>query len=763
MNRCDFSSVITIIKKYISDDYNINQSDLLDELFHSFFYKDDEIIEFDFGLICRWFNGLAKISPRISEFYLLKQNKKKLVKDIENNILPVMYDSAMCVNEIYDLLVQDSTISDKMKRELTRYYPCKNIGVEATFIAYVLSFGMERTFVKRNNKKQLSMGTLSPILKDFVFNTDVPKPCKYFCGRDNELDKLHDLLQKNNKVFLQGIAGIGKSELAKAYAKKYSKEYTNIIYITYTGDLMRDIADMDFVDDISNDNEKERFQKHNRFLRILKEDTLIIIDNFNVTSTDDSLLSVVLKYRCRVLFTTRSRFENHVYIDLEEISDKQDLLNLIDGFYSDTQRNINIIYEIIDIVHSHTLAVELVGRLLETGILEPKQLLEKLKQEKASLSATDTIGIVKDGENYKATYYDHIHTLFSLYKLSIEEQDIMRSLSVIPTNGINSRLFAKWLGLNDLNTINYLIEKGFVKSGRIISLHPMIMEVTVSETKPSINNLNRLLSSLQNICLEHGKDISYYKLLFHIIENVINIAEKDDKEYYLRLIEDVFAYMQKYNYQSGMQLILKEMEELLQDYKIGKTSDRALLFDYKASNEKQTEKAIKLEKNAVNMITEITNENALLLSNIYANLGGLYRQKGQNQTAKKYMEQGIYLLEQYGFSYSNDSVVQIINYAVLLSDMGNRDIALSALQKLIRLFRENKLENTSDYAIIQETMARIYLISGEIDMATNCFKKAMAIYSVIYEQEPDFIDGKKQEILETYKEAGFYLANQFFK
>lgn len=52
------------------------------------------------------------------------------------------------------------------------------------------------------------MGTLSPILKDFVFNTDVPKPCKYFCGKDNELDKLHDLIEKNNKVFLQGIASI---------------------------------------------------------------------------------------------------------------------------------------------------------------------------------------------------------------------------------------------------------------------------------------------------------------------------------------------------------------------------------------------------------------------------------------------------------------------------------------------------------------------------------------------------------------------------
>ena len=50
---------------------------------------------------------------------------------------------------------------------------------------------------------------------------------------------------KNQKL----IAGIGKSELAKAYAKQYKKHYTNILYVEYTGDLHQDITDMDFIDD----------------------------------------------------------------------------------------------------------------------------------------------------------------------------------------------------------------------------------------------------------------------------------------------------------------------------------------------------------------------------------------------------------------------------------------------------------------------------------------------------------------------------------
>ena len=62
----------------------------------------------------------------------------------------------------------------------------------------------------------------------------------------------------------------------------------------------------------------------------------------------------------------------------------------------------------------HTFAVELAAKLLENGILTPEQLLIKLQEEKASLHNEDKIKVMKDGQSKKATYYNHIHTLFSL-------------------------------------------------------------------------------------------------------------------------------------------------------------------------------------------------------------------------------------------------------------------------------------------------------------------------------------------------------------
>ena len=94
----------------------------------------------------------------------------------------------------------------------------------------------------------------------------MPKPCRHFLGREDELEKLHAILEENSKVFLYGIAGIGKSELAKAYAKTYRKKYTNILYLMYSGDLRQDIIDLDFADDLPEDTEENRFRKHNSII-----------------------------------------------------------------------------------------------------------------------------------------------------------------------------------------------------------------------------------------------------------------------------------------------------------------------------------------------------------------------------------------------------------------------------------------------------------------------------------------------------------------
>lgn len=78
MERCDFGSIITTVRKYIGDDRGMNQIDLLYELFEGFLEEESsQDFDFDNGLVCRCFkrNAATKkllaagtLSPVISDF-----------------------------------------------------------------------------------------------------------------------------------------------------------------------------------------------------------------------------------------------------------------------------------------------------------------------------------------------------------------------------------------------------------------------------------------------------------------------------------------------------------------------------------------------------------------------------------------------------------------------------------------------------------------------------------------------------------------------
>ena len=108
MEYLDFSSVITTIRKYISDAHNMNQIDMMYHLFVSFLNSEEsQDFDFDNGLVCRWFNGQAKISPRITGYYMDNHKRNLLAADMHRNVLPLMYDSAMAVHSGAYLLQAD--------------------------------------------------------------------------------------------------------------------------------------------------------------------------------------------------------------------------------------------------------------------------------------------------------------------------------------------------------------------------------------------------------------------------------------------------------------------------------------------------------------------------------------------------------------------------------------------------------------------------------------------------------------------------------
>ena len=729
MSRCDFYSIMQIITQYISDAKAPSQTELVYLLFNQFAMEHDDF-DFDQGRVNRWLKGKDAVSPTITRFYLQNGYAEYLAADLEEKIFPLMTDVSKAVQEIYYLLMNDISISDTKKNELTELYPPQNPTDTADFISAVLLFGMERKFQKRDTKL-LTSGTLSPVAADLIMSGDVPAPCKHFCGRDNEISEMHTLLENHSKIFITGLAGIGKSEFVKAYAKMHRNDYTNILYFTYPGSLQTLIEDIDFADDLPSDDNTTRFKKHNRFLRSLKPDTLLIIDNFNTTAANEPQLDVLMKYNCKVLFTTRSKFELGYTYELNEISDLESLISLTAYFYTDTQNQQSTVESIIETIHRHTLSVELSARLLQTGILEPTEILAKLQESSAAPESSDKISITKDGHTHKATYHNHIKILFSLFALSEEMQKVMRYAAFIPASGIRARLFPKLISLEKMDAVNGLTELGFIQNPEMdkITLHPLVHETIVADLHPDTENCRPLLENIHRICLQHGVDIPYYTTLFGIVENIADKITVCDKTDYLLFIEDVFAYMEKYRYASGMKKLVSVMNNLLSDDTLGTQNDRALLLNNQASCEGllngNYRKAIELEKRAINMCEPTSNP--LLAANLHMNLGYLYQANSQLDLAKQSMESAMQILANVN-QPTHDVIIMSRNYARLLAETGEAKIAITALQKCAELVKATNSELTSDYADILFDIAAVTLQLSGIPTAEPYFIKAFKIY-----------------------------------
>ena len=123
MNRCDFSSIMTCLKDHISESNQMSQPEFLYEIFEDFMDSSESSdFSLDHGLVCRWMTGQAKISPKISSYYAKPKSQERLAETIQKNLLPLMADCNKALQDVYNLSMQDASISEAKKKKLASLY-----------------------------------------------------------------------------------------------------------------------------------------------------------------------------------------------------------------------------------------------------------------------------------------------------------------------------------------------------------------------------------------------------------------------------------------------------------------------------------------------------------------------------------------------------------------------------------------------------------------------------------------------------------------
>ena len=644
---------------------------------------------------------------------------ESISKNFKDNCADVVYDFSNLYNELVTLVSNDYSLSEEKKNKVM--IDTSDESEVCRFIGNIIFAAIDRPFIPAD-KPMLPTSAIT--VSEYVFGAEVPSPCRYFCGRDNELDELHSVLQGHNKIFISGFAGIGKSKFAKAYAKKFKKEYRNILYFNYHGSLKEAITDMDFAGDNLSDDEHTRFTKHIRFLKSLRSDSLIIIDNFN--TANDSFLSTLINYGCKMIFTTRSKIDCGHIFDLDVIKNADELYQLVGKFYSYADENKAVINELIETVHHHTLSVEMIAKLLEKGLHSPEEILEHLRQNSADPESADKIKISKDGFSAKGTYYNHIRSLFSLYLLDENYQSIR--LNMVLVDEVRIRYFVKLLELNDTNGINELCELGFIKNSHadLVSLHPMIRDVVLLDLKPTFENCGTFIANLKSRLQIIGYELPDYAIIISSIRNVMKYLGSTDSSSYLNFLETAYIFLDNYHEYDFMEIIISETEKLLDDDKLGTDNNRALLLNNKAmlpaNRNDKLAKSISLMNKALSMCDE--KSNPVLFTNINMNLGILYVENKETERGLEFMNKA-YLFIKLCRSYNDDFITIARNYASTLCDNMRVNKALDVLTEC-EFATEDCCSN--NHAALLYDLGASYILSGNYPKAVKKYNLAFTEY-----------------------------------
>ena len=710
-NRITFSNVIGVLlenKKKTYAQYRMIEDIFFDCLSNmDLFEKDDFEKNVTYS---RWCTGDRPIPKEILSFYD-NAGFDGIQNNIQDDVIPNLIN-VPATRELLLELVADSVdvIGTKKADEFAR------ITDDAELITALIRYAILND---HDSKHTL----LSPDLSDILLSNRLPSANCYFIGRKEELKAVAKALQDHNPVFITGTAGMGKSELVKTYAKKNEKKYTNIIHLFYGGDLKKCVAHMEFSDDTADMSEEMLFDKHMRILKKLHSDSLIIIDNFNVLPKEDAFFKEFIKLNCKILVTSRCNISQYETIKISEMDADTELIELFYKHCPSAKSSQDVVKEIIQTVGCHTLTVCLSALSLTASGMEPEELLAELKTCGLNITSGEDVELYKDDDFTDGLMIEHLSKLLQLGKLSNQQLDILRNLSLLPVSGVIKNSFKNWMKLDNLTDVNHLIKYGFINEdtdNKKISLHPLLQEVIAIETMPTVTACSTLLDNLHLICLAHGLELRRPE---NVIASLISVTERiivDDGAYFLLFLQDVFPYLDKYLVSDYLPKLTERISYVMEEYTLESPCDKALLLDYKAECfllKKDYGNAVKKREKAINIMEKLHTKDAdmrttNLLSNLYNNLSNTYLLMKQGNEAAKALRTAFNIRIEYahlGLTESHDSLQQmmnLINMLLLAKDVDNAKIVLEQYETLVL---EHLSDTSLDYGICK-------LSQGIIDM-----------------------------------------------
>lgn len=356
--------------------------------------------------------------------------------------------------------------------------------------------------------------TLVDSKKPYLLNFPVWQPSMLCIERSDELREIDYRLKKDGYVFVKGMGGLGKSELAKMYVKEYGSQFHTVQFCKYVDSLKSLVASIPIsgINDEDYKNLDELAKAKNKILLQCDANTLIIVDNFNVTY--DKFLREFLpsdSNSFKVIFTTRCMPAADYYEDKVLKLAPLSLENCKALFYMHcgierTLATDDLLEELINEIQFNTLLLILIAKTVKRTKMQISEILEKLREQELD-SVNVKVFYEYDYSDDEIEVYNkinsHLNTVFNISGLRYADQEVLLNMTLISAYGIEEDEFisASNSELVTIEIIENLINQGWLENrDTLISMHSIVSDVVSEKGIKKTDCYYSLAEYLEDCC-----------------------------------------------------------------------------------------------------------------------------------------------------------------------------------------------------------------------------------------------------------------------
>ena len=578
-----------------------------------------------------------------------------------------------------------------------------------------------------------------------------------FQGREGELEKLRQLRQKRDPIFLSGLGGMGKTELAIYFAQRQGKahfvRFTESFSRTVSGPIAQGIEGLNLLDPYGKMRpEAELYREALAVLQACGEDELLIIDNADrdegtFDDLKDEAYEALRSMNMQLLITTR--FPVTGAVDVEQLS-REELRRIM-------ARHIDIpvaeMDQLIEAVNGHTLTVDLMARTMDESFdeVDTSTMLAALR---GALDQPDYPEVGRDRKDEQMRIDAHLSALFNVVRRPEAERRVLACATLLPEGGMETKIFSRCVA--DKDALKNLVKRGWLRrDDRRITIHPVIRAVARKELTPNDRECGAFLTALWKQYDKKDFDAQRNAQMAEVFSTASEWLE-DAQGDWADHGREILLWLGKPN--EAMALCKKVLETRQNAPNPDQAKIAAALNDmgHLYRDLGKYEECFDYVWRAFEIRRELLTEDDPDLAMSYNNVGVAYSALGKYQEAQEYDLMALELRKRILPEDHPDLALSYDNVGAAYHDMGEYHQALEYAEQALEIRRRVLPPDHPDMARSYNNVGETYHAMGEYHQALEYKERALEIRRRVLPPDHPEVASSYDRVGVTYHEMGQY-------